>query len=422
MDSKIIPGLPTKLTIMVSLGNHTTNLQSHISIYNDTSNDILNIGLSTKSNIKGNYTFILPRMYFELPPGNYIAKIKTINNFTYATAAFYIPPLKILFSGINHTLGLLDFTMTMGNTSLSNINYTATLNGKYKQNGTLMGGQLTYILPKGSSLPSGRIVFKFNMLSKTFPFILHNTNNGPISNTQIILLGVVAAVVLALITLIKAPLRDDFYIDVPELPPHKTTNIQLEKESVVSTFNKLNSYYHWKYMPLSVIEVRAAISNYIRHNNMPVNLTLNNVDMLLTQLIGNGDVVSADNLYIPKRWIERTGHDIIYLATFKKLRMFLVTHAILFTDLDTSDEADMVISIHGEKHLIIINSYTSKFKKIPVKKNTITYLVFLNRMELYDFSEKLRNSMSEEIEEFRIYKSTEYIKLIDADNPNEIIY
>lgn len=174
-------------------------------------------------------------------------------------------------------------------------------------------------------------------------------------------------------------------------------------------------------MPLSIVEARAAISNYMRYNNMPVNLTLNNVDMLLTELVGNGDIVSADGLYIPKKWIDETGHDIKYLATFKKLRMFMVTHALLFTDLDASPEADMVISIHGEKHLIVIYSKTSKFKEIPVKKNTRTYLVFLNRLEMFDFSEMLRNFVSKGAEEFRIYKSTGYIKLVNADNPDVMI-
>ena len=88
--------------------------------------------------------------------------------------------------------------------------------------------------------------------------------------------------------------------------------------------------------------------------------------------------------------------------------------------IDTSNEADIVISVHGEKHLIIINSATTKFKRIPVSRNSKTYIAFLNKVEMYDFLEVLNRSRSKEAEEFRIFLSTGYVILVDADNPNII--
>ena len=76
-------------------------------------------------------------------------------------------------------------------------------------------------------------------------------------------------------------------------------------------------------------------------------------------------IVGADDLYAPKAWIEQSGHDIEYLVTFKKLRLYLVTHAYLFTDMDTSSVADIVATLHNERKYIIIHSKAMKFSNIP---------------------------------------------------------
>lgn len=419
IPEQIVPGTPINAQLTV-YNPYTTELKPEVVLYNDTYSTTATIPLSYVSNVSNNYTFVVP-LDIQVPPGNYIAELKDISNTTYADASFYIAPINITVTSANLTTGIINFTVKSGSSPLSNINYTITINGGYPQTDTMYTGDVTYRLPKGSPLPSGKLTINFAMLSGNFVFIGENPNTSPYSNKQIIELAIVGAVVLVLVFLVKAPARDEFFIDVPELPPHKKTEIRIKPSSIVSTFDKLNSYYHWSHMPLSVTEVRAAISNYIRHSNMPVNLTLNNVDIMLTQMVNNGDLVTADKLYAPKRWISETNHDINYLTTFKKLRVFMVTHAILFTDLDASEEADMVVSVHGEKHLIVIDSPTTRFKNVPVRKNARTYIAFLNSMDMYDFSERLGSTMSKETEEFRMYMSTGYIRLIDSDNPDDII-
>ena len=218
IKSKIIPGMPLNAKFTVSLGNYITTIQPHISIYNNTMNNTLNIPLSSIPNVKNNYTFVVP-LNLKIPPGNYIAELKSRNNVTYAEAVFYISPLNITLISSNLTLGVINFSIKTGNISISNVDYTLTLNGNYKQEGTVMNGTVTYKLPKGSLIPSGILHFKFNMLSTNFGVVLYHNTAGPFSNKQIILLGIVGVVVLALVTLVKAPLRDDFYIDVPQLPP-----------------------------------------------------------------------------------------------------------------------------------------------------------------------------------------------------------
>ncbi len=420
MPYTIVPGVPVDSQFTVYTGSEIPELfEPRVYIFNSTMSKVAEIPLTAIQNVSGNYTFVVP-LSIDIAPGNYIAELRDIYNVTYASASFHIDPIFTNITGGNLTDGIINFSVSSDGIILSGIPYVLTMNGEYPQNGTLDGGILTYTLPKGSPIPKGRIEFRFAMLSSNFTAIGYNGTAGLNNYSQLIELGVVLAMVFILVVFVKSPINDSFTIDVPDLPPHKMVDIELKSDNVVSTFDKLNSYYHWKYMPLSTMEVRIAISNYLRYGNMPINLTLNNVDSILTQLVGNGKLYVADGLYAPKEWTERIGHDIRYLSTFKKLRMFMVTHAIMFTEIDTSNEADIVISVHGEKHLIIINSATTKFKRIPVSRNSKTYIAFLNKVEMYDFLEVLNRSRSKEAEEFRIFLSTGYVILVDADNPNII--
>jgi hypothetical protein len=189
---------------------------------------------------------------------------------------------------------------------------------------------------------------------------------------------------------------------------------------VLSAFDRLNLHYRWKYMPLSSAELRIAISNNIRYNSMPVNLTHSNVEAMLNRLEAENCVVGADGMYAPKAWITQSNHDITYLATFKKLRLYLVTHSYLFTDMDTSSIADIVATMRSERKYIIIYSKAMRFKNVPVYHDSTTYLAFLNSEKLDDFKDRLSASMTGDAEKLKVYISTGVIVLMDADNPGEV--
>jgi hypothetical protein len=173
-------------------------------------------------------------------------------------------------------------------------------------------------------------------------------------------------------------------------------------------------------MPLSKNEVRMAIATNLRKNNMPINLTYNNVDVILSQLVEKNELASIDDLYAPKAWIDASKHDIEYLAVFKKLRLYFVSHALIFSDLDSSTVADMTIASHGEKIYIVIFSPTSRFKNIPVYSNSITYIAFINEDRLEEFKDSLYSNVSPDVEQLKLYISAGMIRLINVDNPDDI--
>lgn len=352
-----------------------------------------------------------------LGPGNYIVLLKSFNNSAVlAGGLFTISPILIRATAANFTVDRYVFTVLSQNTLLNGINYTITVNGAYPQKGKLDNGELYYQLPSGSPSLTGLLLFNVSMLSENFNYGFTYTPLPFEVNPEYAEAGIAGLIVAIMILFVKAPVRDEFYIDVPSMRIGKKINIKLKASEVEEVFGKLNSNYHWRFMPLSKDEVKAAISLNIKYSNIPVELTYANIERILDTMVVGGYVTYADNLYMPKSWIDASGHDMIYLATFKKLRMYFVTHNYTFTDLDQSDAADIVAKVHGDTRYIIIYSKTSKFMNVPIYNGSKTYLVFLNSFELEAFKSKLFLTPTNQAQELKMYISADYVALIDADN------
>lgn len=420
MPDFVIPGqtIPTTMTVYTHSAKQVY-IEPHISVYNNTGAEVQTVVVPFVS-ASGNFTFI-KTINVSFPPGQYVVSLQGASGSDYASSYISVPPINITspvanFSGNSFILGIRSAGLP-----ISGVSYNITLNGKYPQSGVISNGAITYTLPKGTPEIFGTLNFSIKMLSENFTYAL---TNKPISITisgRDIDLIVVLIVVILLVTVVKAPIRDEFYIDIPAMPKQNIVDIKLKARDVVSTFDKLNAYYRWRYMPLSKDEIKIAIANNIRSNGIPVSLTYSNIEVILDQLMNAGYVVGIDELYAPKDWLSKSGHDMQYLATFKKLRMWLVTHAFLFTDIDASTSADLTATINGEHVYVVIYSLTSKFKNLPVYAGAQTYLAFLNSEALMNFKDTLAKAFSTEAEQLRIYISAGQVKLLDADNPDAYI-
>ena len=406
------------MTIFVP-ANVSVPIQPHLSIYTLNYTNVLNIPLPFTSSNK-NFTF-LKFVNLYLPPGEYIATLRSFTNQEYASSYFNISKITISLSTADFKTGNFTLMVSSNGQPLSNIDYTITLNNLYGKNGTIQSGLLSYSLPKGAPPVSGNLSFRISMLSRNYTYETSYNPTVVKIQTRYIFIAIVFIVVILILLLVKAPTRDEFYIDVPNLPEQKKTNINLKAKDVISVFDKLNMYYHWRYMPLTRDEVRTAITSNIRYNNIPVGLTYSNVENILNTLTVKNYLASADNLYAPADWLSRSGHDIEYLATFKKLRIYLVTHGYVFTDLDSSELADIVASLRSEKKYVVIYSKTSKFvKKLPIHTDSKSYLVFLNSDKLDEFKRNLYDSPDSESEFLKMYISVGYVSLVSADKPGPI--
>ncbi|MGC8495976.1 MAG: hypothetical protein ACP5MX_02100 [Candidatus Micrarchaeia archaeon] len=419
MPPYVVPGQTEPITLEIF--THSVipiSIEPHLSIYNQ------NMSLEYAVPLQfvqayGNFTF-LKYLTINLPPGNYIASLQGYSGNLYSDALFFVPPINISLSSMNLSNGTLVFVPYAAGRVLQNINYSISMNGAYQSNGSTGTGTIVYKLPQGISVPYGVTTFKISMLSSQFQYKLNRVAPKVVINKQYIELAIVSIVVLLMVTMVKAPNRDEFYIDIPSLPVQDKVNITVPVRDILALFDKQNISYRWKFMPLSKSEIKAAISANIRYNNMPIGVTYNNVDQIVDQLVSLGYLVSADGLYAPSDWVTKSGHDIEYLATFKKLRLYFVTHAYMFTDLDSSNLADIVTTLHGERVYIVIYSKTSKFIKIPIYGNQPTYIAFLNSFKLDEFKEDLYSTYTPEAEQLKIYISSGVVHLISADAPEEL--
>ena len=419
LPQAMVPGAPVPATLEVfTRSSIPINIQPHLSIYTVNMSRVEVLPLQFFS-AYGNFTF-LKYITLQLPPGMYIAKLESFSNVQYAGALFQVPSVKLSMLSANLSTNAYKIAVSSGGIPISGVNYSISVNGLYQRTGVIRNGTLYYALPSGSPRINGNATFSVSMLSKNFTYVLVHPSTSIKISSQYIELAVVVIIVLMMVTLVRAPNRDEFYVDVPNLPRQEKIPIKLKPNEVVSVFDKLNTYYHWRYMPLSKNEVRMAIATNLRKNNMPVNLTYNNVDVILNQLVEKGELVSIEDLYAPKAWVNASKHDIEYLAVFKKLRLYFVTHALVFSDLDSSQAADMTIASRGEKIYIVIFSPTSRFKDIPVYANSITYIAFINGGRVEEFKDSLYGNVSPETEQLKLYISAGMIRLIDVDNPDDI--
>ena len=407
--------------VMTLFTNSPVNLQiqPHLDIYTLDMSSILTIPLPFFT-ASGNFTFV-KYLGFYLGPGKYIMKLKSFNNSQYSAAYFNVSPVILSLEGANFSSGTFTFSATSAGQKLSDITYNISLNKLYRDTGVIKNGTLTYTLPSGTPVIYGDLNFSIDMLSQEFNSTVTNAPNVITINKQYVELAIVSIVVILMVVLVRAPNRDEFYIDIPSLPEQKKTEIKLKDKEVLSAFDRLNTHYHWRYMPLSSAELRIAISGNIKYNNMPVNLTYSNVDAIINQLIAGGQLIGADGLYAPQAWTTQSGHSIEYLATFKKLRLYLVTHAYLFTDIDSSSVADIVATLRNERKYIIIYSKPMKFSSIPIYSGSKTCIAFLNSEKLEEFKSELYKSMTRESEMLKVYISSGTISLIDADNPSDAL-
>jgi hypothetical protein len=425
IPSSIIPGQRTAFDLDIFTHSNTSiSLLPHLQIYDQNMTPVEGIALPSIQQASGNFTF-LKYLTLELPPGVYIAALDNFTDHPYAYGLFDVN-LSVTLLSANFSSNQFTFYVSSAGQALSGVNYSVHLSNqqsKYAfpvENGTLTNGTIVYTVPSGAPALYYSSNITVNMLSSRFSFFAFNQPPPFPINTQDIEILVVFAVLGLMVVFVRAPNRDEFYIDVPHMPPKNKTQIKIKASEVTGIFDKLNLYYHWNHMPLSKSEIKLAISKYINFSGMPVNLTFSNVEKILDQLVASGKLVTVDGLYAPQLWVLH-GHDIEYLATFKKLRVFLVSHGYLFTEIDASNVADIVATQHGEHAYIVIYSKTSRFANMPVFQNAKTYLAFLNSDRIDEFRMNLYNDSTNEAEMLKLYMASGTVELIDADNQQPIL-
>ncbi len=411
-----VVGYGDQVPVSVSISQFSTNKAFSIVAYNGSLKSIYGFPLDF---FNTSYS-IVKYGTLDVPTGGYyLASLVDINNISHGSAIFYTPYLNITLPSPDFKNGTFVFKILSDNQGLSNMPYTITVNGEYPQQGTVNNGNIEYTVPKGTVLNYGYQRFNISLININYTLYSYYASPPGIPSLYIEF-GVAAFLILLLNVVLKPPNREDYYIDIPEIPPIKKQEITVKQDQIISIFDMINFKYKWQYMPLTPEEIKAGISSNIRENNMPISVTLQNTRRILYKLASDKKLESLDEYYIPTEWIIKSKHDTEYLVIFRKLRDFFVSHAIPFTDLDMSSEADIIATVRDKNFKLFIFSESAGVRDIKINAEEKNILIFLNKEIRLSFKDKLDNQYNDETNKLRMALYLNYLKLADIDSLKDI--
>jgi hypothetical protein len=374
-------------------------------------------------NITPAISTVTKNILFDSPSGYYLALLKAFNNTYYSGAVFRIAGTNVTPRIINFFNQTFVFGAFSNGMPLNGVQYSINLNGTYAQNGTIKNGTIIYKLPSHTIVPYGTETFNIRILGDSYTY----TTSYMYANIKIPVYYIEFGIAILLIGIInffaRAPDRDEYYVDVQEFRPVPKIKVSIKKAELINIFDKINFNYRWKYMPLTTEEIKNGIRENVQYNGTPVSTTLQNTSYVLNKLASDGDLImSPDGYYAPAKWIAESKHGIVYLSIFRKLRDYMIEKAVLFTDLDKSDVADMVISRGGIKAHVIIYSEKAGSKEIKVTPSIKTFVVFSNEEARRAFIDKLYLSYGDDAERLRMSISFGIVNLIDTDNMKSLVF
>ncbi|MGB9703618.1 MAG: hypothetical protein ACPLXS_02825 [Candidatus Micrarchaeales archaeon] len=359
-----------------------------------------------------------------IKPGEYLIFLRNINGLILGVSYFSIPNFEISLQSVDWQKNSFNFSVTsLGSpidTTLCPIcrikNITIEKDGKTlymytQQNLDIKNGILTYTLPQGSILESGRYSIKISILGLSY-IINVEKPVGYVLPKEVVYLIIAASVSFLLMILTKRPEVVVYAIDIPDFIPKEKEKVKVKEKSFIELFDKLNKKYHWNYMPITIEELKTICMQEIRYSGEPVVVSELNLQMILSKLEEEGKIKRVENLYMPSEWSNY--YDAKYLAIFRKLRSFFVARSILFTDLGQS-ENDMEITYNGEKYLLTFFVCDESLKKLKLVEGSKHILVFLNEFELEDFKKKLFLSSSFEASLLRLAIFSQKVFLLAAE-------
>ncbi len=359
----------------------------------------------------------------DIPSGYYLALLKNYNGKTYAGAVFQVANISISQGRIfNYANGTFVFgVFGSGDAPISNVSFNVSLNGANPELEKAVNGTLIYVLPAGTQQNYGNQVFRFSFAGSVYTFSSVNTQQTLQISPQDAELVAVILVVIFINLVLKPPKKDEFYIDVPTFSRTKKEVVKSDTVSVLNVFDRVNFFYKWKYMPLTIDEIKNGINNYIRYKGMPISITTQNANIILGELIDKKLILENSSYYAPTSWVAASKHDIEYLVIFRKLRDFCVSHSMLFTELGASSASDMIITKTGKQINVIIYSSVSGMASFKINTNVKTFIVFIDANEKKKFQDKLAGSYSKAGEELRLAVEYNYVRLADTDHLSDLL-
>ena len=353
---------------------------------------------------------------FSIPSGYYIAELRDQHDTQYASALFLVSNATISPVDLDYKNGSFLFYVSSDGSPISGVSYTIDVNGAYNSTGILQDGSIKYTLPKSTVLSYGTGFFYLSILGSNYAVPYNYQYNGPTVPPLYIAFGV-AALFIIILNRILVPINvEEYFIDVPDVKPPKHERATETPESIVSVFQSVNTLYHWTHMPLTPEEVKSGIAGNIKYGNARMTVTLRNTNAILNTLVRKGVLAMSKNYYAPAKWLEESGHDIEYLVMYRRLRDYCIANAMLITEPDGSDKADVVITRKGAQDYVKIYSSSVRIKDMEIGQRVKTFLLFLDEDKMLSFMEVLYKSYGPNAEILKMAINYGNVKLVHSDD------
>lgn len=357
---------------------------------------------------------------FQLPSGYYIANLEDQHGSSYSSALFYLENATITPTNLNFTDGTFIFSVSSLNQPISGAGYNISINGAYNSTGIVQNGQIVYTLPKGTLIGHGTGAFTVSLLGNSYQVPYQYLNTGVTVPPFYIEFGIAILFVVLLNRMLVPTNVDQYFIDVPDLRQSKREHAKEPPEAIIDVFEKVNLFYHWKYMPLTADEIKAGIGNNIKYGNTRISITLRNTYSILSTLMNKGMLQSADDYYAPSAWIQQSGHSIDYLAAYRKLRDYCISNAMMFTEMDASSKSDVIINSKGTQYFVKIYSKDRKITDLEISQRNRTVILFLDEESRLDFLDTLYKSYGRNAEILKMAVNYGNVRLVDTDNLDDL--
>ena len=233
MQPTVLPNATNiKITFNItSKPKRTVNYSSYISVYDENLSPLFTVPGPEIDGFSANSAALIVHQNIGLGPGRYIMMLRNFSDNTeMAGGYFVVPPYNISLIKSNVSAGIFVFKVASGGAPINNVRYRISLNGLYSANGIVQSGIISYELPQGAPQTLGRLGFIISMLGQNIP-VNYNYSQQPFAiNTEYIEVGVVLVMMIIMLVFVRAPQRDEFYIDVPNLPEEKKVEHKAEGE------------------------------------------------------------------------------------------------------------------------------------------------------------------------------------------------
>lgn len=337
-----------------------------------------------------NGTFRSEKRYtVNLTGGDYILRLTDVSERSYAQSLLHIPVVTAVLAGANWDDSVFTFSLLSDGRPVPDTEVILTVNGKAQPPVTTgADGRFTFRSPE--KLGFGDHSFTLNATGRSLPLTATRTREvsffeRPLNQAIIVVTVLVLIVGLAL----RRSEPPKYFLDVPDFPPQQKERIPLSRFALINLMENINKEYRWKYMPLSLQEIKAGVRKRISYQGKPILISDYNLEKLLRRL-EEGELSKSLGLYGLRAWQAQSGKDSRYLSIFRILRNFFISHAILFTEVGQRPDCDIMVNFRGESILIHIfeGDETARRALLSARKGK-NFIIFESRDELRDFLRRL---------------------------------